>query len=261
MYLDRLVEAKREEIQGLKRDYGDGDRERALRLPPVKSLVSALTSDPSRPGLIAEVKPASPSKGDIRPDVNPAETAREYEAGGASAVSVLTERTLFKGKLANLQQVQKRVGIPVLRKDFILEPVQLVESRLAGADVVLLIAALLNEKKLHSLVEEAHRLGLEVLLEVHEESELPRALAAKPDVLGINNRNLHTFVTDLAVTERLRPRVPAGIPVIGESGVLSRKDYERLTRAKVDGILVGEYLMRQSSPRKAAESLTTGVRA
>src|SRR5699024_190732 len=153
--LDRLVEAKREEIQGLKRDYGDGDRERALRLPPVKSLVSALTSDPSRPGLIAEVKPASPSKGDIRPDVNPAETAREYEAGGASAVSVLTERTLFKGKLANLQQVQKRVGIPVLRKDCILEPVQLVESRLAGADVVLLIAALLNEKKLHSLVEEA----------------------------------------------------------------------------------------------------------
>lgn len=261
MFLEGIVDGKKKEIEELKERLGEREDREARQSPPVRSLVAALEKRASSPGLIAEVKPASPSKGDIRPDVDPVMTAREYEAGGAAAVSVLTEATYFKGSLTSLTQVKERVGLPILRKDFILDPLQLVESRLAGADAVLLIAALLSGEKMGTLVQEAHELGLEVLAEVHGEDELERTLAADPDVLGINNRNLHTFETDLSVTERLRNRIPAAIPVIGESGVHSRRDFQRLARAGVDGILVGEYLMRHASPREAAESLTTGVRA
>ncbi|PTX59910.1 indole-3-glycerol phosphate synthase [Melghirimyces profundicolus] len=258
MFLEKIVETKREEIRRLEISLSRQDRERARGLPPVRSLKGALTDGKAKPGLIAEVKPASPSKGEIRPDTDPVATARGYEEGGAAAVSVLTEKTFFKGRLESLQKVKEAVRLPVLRKDFILEPIQLWESRLAGADAVLLIASLLEEDRLRTLVREAKATGLEVLLEVHEEEELSKALAAEPDVLGINNRDLRTFVTDLAVTERLLPRIPGGIPVIGESGVHSRKDFDRLVRAGVHGVLIGEYLMRQESPRKAAESLTVG---
>lgn len=261
MFLEQIVTGKKKEIQGLKKRLGEREYREARHLPPVRSLVTALGQTASSPALIAEVKPASPSKGDIRPDADPAVTAREYEAGGAAAVSVLTEETYFKGSLANLTRVKESVRLPVLRKDFILDPLQLVESRLAGADAVLLIAAMLSGEEMGKLIREARDLGLEVLAEVHGEEELERTLAAGPDVLGINNRNLHTFETDLSVTERLRNRVPAGIPVIGESGVHSREDFQRLARAGVDGILVGEYLMRHASPRAAAESLTAGVRS
>lgn len=261
MFLEQIVDGKKEEIQALKGRLGEREYREARHLPPVCSLVTALGKQASPPALIAEVKPASPSKGDIRLGVDPAVTAREYEAGGASAVSVLTEKTYFKGSLANLIQVKESVRLPVLRKDFILDPLQLVESRLAGADVVLLIAAMLSAEEMRKLIREAHVLGLEVLAEVHGEEELERTLAAGPDILGINNRNLHTFETDLSVTERLRGRVPAGIPVIGESGVHSREDFQRMARAGVDGILVGEYLMRHASPREAVENLTAGVRA
>ncbi|SMO42714.1 indole-3-glycerol phosphate synthase TrpC [Melghirimyces algeriensis] len=259
MFLERIVEMKRQEIRQLEGSLQEKERERVHQLPAVCSLANALKEKMGHPGLIAEVKPASPSKGDIRPEVDVTATAQGYAEGGAKAISVLTERTFFKGNLQNLQKVKASVQVPVLRKDFILEPVQLTESRLAGADAVLLIAALFSEEKLCSLVQEAHQLGLEVLLEVHEEDEIHRAVAANPDILGINNRNLHTFVTDLEVTERLRPLIPKRFPVIGESGVHSRKDFERLAQAGVDGVLVGEYLMRQASPYRAVRSLTAEV--
>ncbi|MFC4078082.1 indole-3-glycerol phosphate synthase TrpC [Salinithrix halophila] len=259
MFLNRITEVKRRELEVLRTRLSHQEEETVKELPPCRSLVAAMTKKSPSPALIAEVKPASPSKGVIRERVNPVETARGYEAGGASAVSVLTDASFFKADAANLSQVKPAVSIPVLRKDFILDPLQVLESRLIGADAILLIAAILSEDQLQSLTMEAHRLGMEVLLEIHGEEEIPRALAAKPNVLGINNRNLATFETDLAVTERLYPKIPRGIPVIGESGIHSRNDYKRLERAGVDGVLVGEYLMRQPSPEVAVRELLNGV--
>jgi len=150
------------------------------------------------------------------------------------------------------------VSLPVLRKDFILDPLQVKESRMLGADAILLIAALLDREQLRRLSEAAHRLGLEVLVEIHREEEIERALACEPDVIGINNRDLVTFQTDLGTTERLRPLLPDTIPVIGESGVTSPEDVRRMARAGVDGVLVGEFLMRQENPESAVRALIGG---
>jgi indole-3-glycerol phosphate synthase len=255
MFLKRIRETKQAEVEQLRRQ--------AQTIPfrdatdSVRSLAQAVTE--TEWAIIAEVKPASPSKGVIQAEVDPVRTACGYEAGGAAAISVLTDETYFKGKKESLTHVRQAVSVPVLRKDFILDPLQIEESRSLGADAILLIAAMLSEEELRRLRREARQQGLEVLIEVHDEEELPRALAAEPDVLGINNRNLSTFQTDLAVTERLRPRIPSGIPVIGESGVSSPADADRLRAAGVDGILVGEYLMRQASPRAGVEGLRAGV--
>ncbi|MDR6224496.1 indole-3-glycerol phosphate synthase TrpC [Desmospora profundinema] len=255
MFLDRIAEAKRAEVERLRQQV------ETAPFPAATGKIRSLAAAVNRAGLavIAEVKPASPSKGVIREEVDPVKTAQGYEAGGAAAVSVLTDEPFFKGNKESLTRVRQAVNLPVLRKDFILDPLQVEESRFLGADAILLIAAMLTEEELISLRRAARHHGLEVLIEVHGEDELQRALAAEPDVLGINNRNLSTFETDLAVTERLRPRIPAGIPVIGESGVSSPADADRLRSAGVDGILVGEYLMRQSSPRAGVEGLLAGV--
>ncbi|SDW59212.1 indole-3-glycerol phosphate synthase [Marininema mesophilum] len=258
MFLDKIVDVKREELAELRQRLSLSEKKRVKDLPACLSLANAMRRHTYGPALIAEVKPASPSKGVIRGDVNPIATAKAYEKGGADAISVLTDRSFFKADGKNLQKVKPEVSIPVLRKDFIIDPLQVLESRLLGADAILLIAAILTEEELGALTEEAHSLGMEVLLEVHGEEELPRALSAKPDVLGINNRNLSTFATDLAVTERIRPLVPGTTPVIGESGIHSQADYQRLASAGVDGVLVGEYLMRQSSPEAAVKGLLTG---
>lgn len=257
MFLERIVEAKRAEVEQLRRQV------KSNPFPAGQDSVRSLAKAIAAPGLavIAEVKPASPSKGVIRGEVDPVKTAQGYAAGGAAAISVLTDEPFFHGKKESLAQVRKAVKQPLLRKDFILDPLQVEESRSLGADAILLIAAMLTERELIALRHEAYNYGLEVLIEVHGEDELERALAAEPDVLGINNRNLSTFETDLAVTERVRPRVPAGIPVIGESGVASPGDVQRLQAAGVDGVLIGEYLMRQSSPRAAVEELLAGVTA
>ncbi|PTM58687.1 indole-3-glycerol phosphate synthase TrpC [Desmospora activa] len=255
MFLKRIVEAKRVEVEALRRQV------EANPFPAAKDDLRSLAKAVAAPGLavIAEVKPASPSKGVIRSKVDPVKTAQGYEAGGAAAISVLTDEPFFRGKKESLAQVRKTVKLPLLRKDFILDPLQVEESCYLGADAILLIAAMLTEQELVALRREARAYGLEVLIEVHGEDELERALAAEPDVLGINNRNLSTFETDLAVTERLRPLVPAGIPVIGESGVASLPDVQRLQAAGVDGVLIGEYLMRQSSPRAGVENLLAEV--
>lgn len=254
MFLKEIVETKRREIEALFPRYKEEDWSKALQLPRGRSLAHALREKQTL-SLIAEVKPASPSKGVINETVDPAATALAYERGGASAVSVLTDVSYFKGKPESLVKVKQAVRIPVLRKDFILEPIQVLESKLLGADAILLIAAILDQEKLRLLSQTAHRLGMEVLVEIHEESEIPRALACEADVIGINNRNLHTFVTDLETTERLRPLLPTAVPVIGESGVHSVQDAERMSRAGVDGILVGEYLMRQADPERAVRQL------
>ncbi|OYD09713.1 indole-3-glycerol phosphate synthase TrpC [Paludifilum halophilum] len=257
MFLNRITEEKRKEVEGLSRELTADDRRAADRMSSCRSLAKAMVKRES-PALIAEVKPASPSRGTIQEQVNPVSTARAYEAGGASAVSVLTDQTFFHGHPDYLRRVKEQVSLPVLRKDFILHPVQLVESRLLGADAVLLIAAMVEKEALKELAWEARRLGLETLIEVHRAEEIDAALQAKPDVIGINNRNLTTFDTDLAVTEELSPLIPEGIPVIGESGIHSRADLERLSRAGVEGVLVGEYLMRQESPERAIRRLLAG---
>ncbi|MBA4496049.1 indole-3-glycerol phosphate synthase TrpC [Paenactinomyces guangxiensis] len=254
MFLEKIVATKREEIKQLHLTYTDQDWEKASALPRGCSLAQALQSQPAL-SVIAEVKPASPSKGVIRETVDPVATALAYERGGASAVSVLTDVSYFKGKPESLTRVKEAVKIPVLRKDFILEPVQVLESKFLGADAILLIAALLDREKLQLLRGTARQLGMEVLVEIHEESEVPLALACEADVIGINNRNLYTFVTEIETTERLRPLLPQDCPVIGESGVHSAEDAERLAKAQVDGILVGEYLMRQADPERAVRRL------
>lgn len=256
MFLERIVEEKRKEIEKLKGVLPEGSELPGIK--PAVSLSEAIRKARTGPALIAEVKPASPSKGIIREQVDPVPVATAYQRGGASAVSVLTDRRFFGGAGDSLKKVKKAVSIPVLRKDFILDPLQVRESRLLGADAVLLIAALLDREQLKLLSGLAHSLGMEVLVEIHREEEIERALACEPDVIGINNRDLVTFVIDLETTERLRPLLPDTIPVIGESGVSSPEDMRRMARAGVDGVLVGEYLMRQADPEQAVRSLIGG---
>jgi indole-3-glycerol phosphate synthase len=195
--------------------------------------------------IIAEVKKGSPSKGLIRPDFDPVDIARRYQAGGAACLSILTDREFFMGDLSFLEQIAEAVTVPLLRKDFIIDPYQLVEARVYGADAVLLIAAALDQARLAQLTEQAHELGLDVLLEVHDAEELARALRIPVRLIGINNRDLKTFHTDLAVTERLLPLIPEDRLVVSESGLRSRDDILRLQRAGAQAFLVGESLMRQ----------------
>lgn len=253
MFLEQIVATKREEIQALKPTIGDRERTNAKQMPPVRSLAQAMQK--SGNSIIAEVKPASPSKGVIREQVNPVATAQSYERGGASAISVLTDRTYFHGHPESLTQVKEAVQLPVLRKDFILDESQVVESRLLGADAILLIVAILTKEQCISLCHTAHQYGMEVLVEIHHESELEVALACDADVIGINNRDLSTFQTDLASTEQLRPLISGTCPVITESGIHSVDDVKRMERTGVDGMLIGEFLMRQTDPQQALQQL------
>jgi len=194
--------------------------------------------------LIAEVKRRSPSKGDIAPGLDAVAQASAYEAAGADAISVLTEPSRFGGSLDDLRAVAATVNLPVLRKDFIVDPFQLWEAEAAGAAAVLLIAAALSDAELKALLDECDACGLDALVEVHDEPELGRALAAGAPLIGINNRNLRTLSVDLSVTEQLAPRVPPGTIVVGESGVTSAADARRLAAAGAHALLVGEALVR-----------------
>ncbi|MBA4602554.1 indole-3-glycerol phosphate synthase TrpC [Thermoactinomyces mirandus] len=258
MFLERIAETKRKEVAELVHKMTPEDWERACAFPKGLSLKDAILNRGSV-SVIAEVKKASPSKGVIVGEVDPVKVAEGYERGGAAAISVLTDATYFHGSADFLVNVKQAIKLPVLRKDFIIDERQVLESKLMGADAILLIVALLNKEQLQQLTETAHRLGLEVLVEIHEKKEIPLALACEADVLGINNRNLHTFATDISNTERLRPLLPKDRPVIGESGVLSLEDARRMQQAGVQGILVGEYLMRQEDPMKAVRELCGGL--
>lgn len=205
--------------------------------------------------LIAEVKRASPSRGAIRPDLDVAELVGAYEAAGARAVSVLTEQDHFAGSLDDLRLAAAHTALPLLRKDFILDAYQIHEARVFGASAVLLIAALLGDDQLARLSGLAFELGLDVLLEVHDRTEMQRALAVPGVIVGINNRDLRSFEVSLDTSVQLAPLVPPERLLVGESGILARADVERLAAAGVDGVLVGETVVRGSDPRVAIREL------
>jgi indole-3-glycerol phosphate synthase len=204
----------------------------------------------AKPGLslIAEIKRASPSAGDIAPGARPADLARAYEAGGASAISVLTEPDHFRGSLDDLREARSACELPVIRKDFLCDPLHLWEARAAGADAVLLIVAALTQTELVSLADLANDLGMTALVEAHSASEVDRAIQAGARLVGINTRNLSTLEVDPAMVGKLRPLVPEGVLVVGESGVATRDDVRDMEAAGVDAILVGEAVMRAPDP-------------
>jgi indole-3-glycerol phosphate synthase len=251
--LDRIVATKREELRGLA-GTGPELRSRAADAPPPRGFAAALR----RPGevrLLAEVKRRSPSAGEIRPGADPAEVARAYQEGGAAAVSVLTDREYFGGDLDALRGVASAVALPVIRKDFIIDPLQVWEARGAGADAVLLIVRILDDELLRELHAQIREMGMDALVEAHNADEVERALAAGATLLGINNRDLDTFVTDLDLSMRLAGAVPRGVTLVAESGIRAAADVDRLGAAGVDAILVGESLMRQEDLRAAAAAL------
>jgi indole-3-glycerol phosphate synthase len=247
--LAEIVSRKRDEVAILRHDVTLGelrsqaaDAEEAPR-GFARSLHSAHESGWT--AVIAEVKKGSPSKGIIRPDFDPVDIAITYEEHGATCLSVLTDERFFLGNLRFLGLIRERVGLPLLRKDFLIDPWQLYEARAAGADAVLLIAAILEPELLVELAGVARELSLDVLLEIHDETDLEKALLTDCELIGINNRDLRTFVTDLAVTERLIPHIPSDRFVVTESGIFTRSDIDRLLAAGAKGFLIGESLMRE----------------
>jgi indole-3-glycerol phosphate synthase len=220
-----------------------------------QALRQALQRSADSSAVIAEIKKASPSKGVIRADFDPVAIARAYEAAGAACLSVLTDEDFFQGSDAYLQAARAAVGLPALRKDFIVDPYQVVETRALGADCLLLIAAALNSRRLRELHTLARSVGLDVLVEVHDAAELEMALALDPTLVGINNRNLKTFETRLETTYDLLDRIPAGVLVVTESGIRSRADVTAMHRAGVRAFLVGEAFMRADDPGAALAAL------
>jgi len=244
--LDRIVAKKAERIQArMEHRTIEELAEKAMAsLPVTRSFSKALKTQGI--SMIAEVKKASPSKGILAPDFRPAEQALAYERGGAAAISVLTEQDFFLGSDYHLTDVENTVTLPILRKDFTIDVSQIYEARILGASAILLIAALLPDKTLSSFMRTAGDLGLSVLLEVHTMDEVMRALDLDAPIIGINNRDLHSFHVDLGTTERLAPMIPCGRTIVSESGILTANDLSRCYRSGVHAVLIGESLMRES---------------
>lgn len=256
MILDEILAHKRTEVaqaQRMRPAAGLARAAEALDDRP-RGFGEALRSAPE-PCIVAEVKQRSPSRGEIRSDFDPVACALAYAQGGAAAISVLTDERFFGGHLSYLGKLRAAVECPLLRKDFLIDRYQVDEARVAGADAVLLIVAALAQPELIELQARARELGLDALVEIHDEVELERALAAGASLIGINNRDLSSFVTDLAVTERLAPQVPKGVVVVAESGIFKREDVRRLARAGARAFLVGESLMRQADMVEALRAL------
>ena len=252
--LDEIVRGVREDLAVRQAAVSLDDlKERARRVPPALDVRARLFE----PGVhvIAEVKRRSPSKGQLATIPDPAALATEYEAGGATVISVLTEERRFGGSLADLDAVRVAVDIPVLRKDFVVTSYQVVEARAHGADVVLLIVAALEQNALVSLIDRIESFGMTALVEVHDEEELDRALEAEAKVMGVNARNLRTLEVDRDVFARLAPRIPDGVLKIAESGVRDGHDLRTYAAAGADAVLVGETLATSADPRQAVAEL------
>jgi indole-3-glycerol phosphate synthase len=248
--LERIVAAKRTEVAAAKTRVPEVKLDAA---PAVRDFIGALRA--KRPAVIAEIKRASPSKGLLRSNFDPAAIAKSYEKGGAACMSVLTDREFFQGAAEHLSTARGACALPVLRKDFLIDPYQVFESRALGADCVLLIAVCLEDRQMRELEALARSVGMAVLVEVHDGEELERALKLDTPLLGINNRNLRTFETRLETTLELLPRVPHDRLVITESGILSRADVARMRQRGVEAFLVGEAFMRAPDPGAELKAL------
>jgi len=252
--LDKIVAQKREDVEQRKKSATlPYLQERIARQKPSLDFALALKGNHIR--LIAEVKQTSPSRGMLRPNFDPIELAQTYAEGGAAAISVLTEANYFTGSIEHLEAIKEVVQLPLLRKDFIFDPYQVYESRAFGADALLLVAAILSQRELKELIILSHSLGLKCLVEVHNKSEMERAIISEAEIIGINNRDLNTFAVDINTTRRLRPLVPEEKIVVSESGIKSKRDIEKLENWRVDAVLVGEALVTANDVRAKMKEL------
>jgi indole-3-glycerol phosphate synthase len=256
-FLDQFLARKRLEVAGRRAALPENElAARAAGAPPSRSFEAGLSSQGGPVRVIAEVKRASPSAGGIDARLNAPAQARRYAQGGAAAISVLTDGPGFGGSLDDLRAVRSAVEVPVLRKDFVLYRYQLLEAREAGADAALLIVAALPQGELLRLLADCEELGLAALVEVHDEGEAEIALRAGARLVGVNNRNLHTFQVDLTTSERILPALPRGVKGVAESGVRTLADATRLRRAGAANLLVGEALVRDADPARLLAELT-----
>ena len=256
--LARIISHKKQEIKDDRQELSLNEiKALANNLPKGRGFVKALQQKTAQnqPAVIAEVKKASPSKGVLRQDFNPVAIALEYQQAGASCISVLTDNRFFQGKNKYLQQVVEATTIPILRKDFIIEPYQVYQAKVIGADCILLIAAVLDFEQMQQLTSIAQSLNMDVLVEVHNQAELTKSLQLDLPMIGINNRNLHDFSTDLNTTIGLLNQIPAEIIVVTESGILQRPDVEFMLANGVNCFLVGEAFIKEPSPGKALQNL------
>jgi indole-3-glycerol phosphate synthase len=261
MFLDQIVATKKKEVEHLAESFSLKEAERIIAAAePCRGFARALSSGRKRAmGLIAEVKKASPSKGLIRPDFVPIEIAQGYESAGTDCISVLTDKDYFQGSNDYLKQVRAAVKAPILRKDFTIDVRQIYEARVIGADAILLIAAILTTAEMRDFLRTAKELGMDALVEVHDRAELDRVLELDAELIGINNRNLKTFVTDIRTTEQLIAAIPAGKTIVSESGISSPKEIEYLLSIGAHAVLVGEHFMRQPSVERAVVELLGDV--
>jgi len=251
--LARIVEHKKAELANTGVSLDELESQAEAQLSTRRDFVGALKA--GNPAIISEIKKASPSKGILSDHFDPPAIAVEYQAGGAAALSVLTDSRFFQGSMQDLQSARKAVRIPVLRKDFTIDPYHVAEAAAAGADAILLIAAILTEREMRDLRELAARFHLATLVEVHNLDELTSALGAGSGIIGVNNRDLRTFEVRLETSLQLAEHIPDGIIRVSESGIHSREDVQTLSKAGYSAFLVGEHLMRSGNPRQAVREL------
>lgn len=260
--LDEIIKKTKADLEKRKVEYPEEWLGRSLAFNPFapKDVKSALRSTPENPyRIIAEVKKASPSKGVIREDFDPMLIAQQYEKGGADSLSILTEPHFFQGDKEYLGMVRRYVNLPLLRKDFIVDKYQVLEALAFGADYILLIAMALSRKELKELYEYARHLGLDVLVEVHNKTDLVKAIFAGADIIGINHRNLETFEMDMSLSEKLIPLIPNGKIIVAESGINDHETVVELNKVGADAFLVGEHFMRQEDVTQALKDLKYGA--